>query len=386
MKLAIQFGAGAIGRGLLGKILHDSAYHVLFVDVYQPVVDQINKDGYFTVEYTDHDARRENLDNVSALCSTREEDLEKIYQKITEADLITTSVRVENLEPTSKIIARGLEIKDPASPKVDILAFENAFRATDTLKKYILENSSLKEADLDKLATFPNTVTDRIVQNKMDGDQMVAEISDDFEAVIEKNKLKDPSKEPIKGAEYTENIDEELERKLFLVNGVHAATSYLGYQKNYKMMDKAFNDPEIMEVIKGIIKESSEVLIKEYGFDRLALDKFSQAKLNRFLRTASHDTIDRVGRDPVRKLSDSDRLVAPAKRAYKEGLSYDNLAKAIAAAYSYDDKDDEKAMEVQAYIKANSLEKAIEKYSNINPEKEAGLFDKIVEAYKKLNK
>lgn len=384
MKLAIQFGAGAIGRGLLGKLLHDSGYHVLFVDVYKPTVDKINEDGYFTVEYTDHDGKRENLENVSALASTDEDDLEEIYEKIGQADIITTSVRVENLESTSKILAKGLEMKDKDSPKVDIMAFENAFRATDLLKGYIVENSKLSEGEIEELATFPNTVTDRIVQNKEEDGKLIVEISDDFEAVIEKPKLKDPESEPIDGAEYTKDIDQELERKLFLVNGVHAATAYFGYQKGYEMMDKAFGDPEIMEDIRGLIKESSEILIKEYGFDRDQTAKFSESKLNRFLKTASHDTVERVARDPVRKLGDTDRLVAPAKRAYKEGLGYDHLAKAIAYAYAYDEKTDEKAQEIQNFIKENSIEEAIEKYSNIDKENYEGLFDKIVEEYKKI--
>ena len=140
MKLAIQFGAGAIGRGLLGKVLHDSDYHVLFVDVYQPIVDRINEDGYFTVELSDHDFESQKIDNVSALCSKNDSDLEKIYEKITQAEIITTSVRVENLDSTSKIIAKGLEKKYPDDKKVNIMAFENAYRASDILKEDIIKN------------------------------------------------------------------------------------------------------------------------------------------------------------------------------------------------------------------------------------------------------
>ena len=81
MKLAIQFGAGAIGRGLLGKIIHDSGYELVFVDVFDKIVDQINEDGYVGLELMDHDNEAIKLDKVSALCSTKTEDLEKIYEK-----------------------------------------------------------------------------------------------------------------------------------------------------------------------------------------------------------------------------------------------------------------------------------------------------------------
>lgn len=385
MKLAIQFGAGAIGRGLLGKVLHDSDYHVLFVDVYQPIVDRINEDGYFTVELSDHDFESQKIDNVSALCSKNDSDLEKIYEKITQAEIITTSVRVENLDSTSKIIAKGLEQKYPDDKKVNIMAFENAYRASDILKEDIIKNSSLSAEQIEEIATFPNTVTDRIVQNKEVDDKPVVEISDDFEAVIEQPKLADPSSKPVKDAEYTDDIDKMLERKLFLVNGAHAATSYFGYNKGYKMMNEAFEDESILADVKNLMTESGNVLIKEYGLDKDELESFKESKLNRFIKTASHDTIERVGRDPVRKLGEKDRLVAPAIKAYDNDMPFDNLAKAITYAFKYDEQSDDKALEIKEFINQNSIEKAIEKYTGIKKAEREKLFDKIVAEYQNIN-
>ena len=385
MKLAIQFGAGAIGRGLLGKVLHDSDYHVLFVDVYQPIVDRINEDGYFTVELSDHDFESQKIDNVSALCSKNDSDLEKIYEKITQAEIITTSVRVENLDSTSKIIAKGLEQKYPDDKKVNIMAFENAYRASDILKEDIIKNSSLSAEQIEEIATFPNTVTDRIVQNKEVDGKPVVEISDDFEAVIEQPKLADPSSKPVKDAEYTDDIDKMLERKLFLVNGAHAATSYFGYNKGYKMMDEAFEDENILADVKNLMTESGNVLIKKHGLDKDELENFKESKLNRFIKTASHDTIERVGRDPVRKLGEKDRLVAPAIKAYDNDMPFDNLAKAIAYAFKYDEQSDDKALEIKEFINQNSIEKAIEKYTGIKKAEREKLFDKIVAEYQNIN-
>ena len=50
------------------------------------------------------------------------------------------------------------------------------------------------------------------------------------------------------------------------------------------------------------------------------------------------------------------------------GLDNTHLAKAIATGYTFDYKEDEQAVEIQAYIADNGIEKAVEKYSELTAE------------------
>ena len=49
MKKAVMYGAGNIGRGFIGKVFSDSGYEVVFLDIMQDVIDEMNRRGEYTV-------------------------------------------------------------------------------------------------------------------------------------------------------------------------------------------------------------------------------------------------------------------------------------------------------------------------------------------------
>ena len=112
------------------------------------------------------------------------------------------------------------------------------------------------------------------------------------------------------------------------------------------------------------------------------LETFIQKILKRISLKDLHDEVVRVGRSPIRKLGRKDRLIGPAVLAQEYGLANDHLAKAIAAGYLFDYAEDEQAAEIQAFIKNNGIEKAIEKYSELAPDNP--LFNKIIYNYNKM--
>ena len=64
MKKAIMYGGGNIGRGFIGKVFSDSGYEVCFLDIMQPLIDEMNRRHGYTVRIVS------NAETVEAPVST----------------------------------------------------------------------------------------------------------------------------------------------------------------------------------------------------------------------------------------------------------------------------------------------------------------------------
>ncbi|MGR5456536.1 mannitol dehydrogenase family protein, partial [Vibrio alfacsensis] len=108
------------------------------------------------------------------------------------------------------------------------------------------------------------------------------------------------------------------------------------------------------------------VLIRRYGFDAEAHAAYIQKILNRFANPYLRDEVDRVGRQPIRKLSPQDRLIKPLNGTIEYGLPNSHLIKGIAAAFLYKNDDDPQAVELQAMFAEQGFAKTLAHYSELN--------------------
>lgn len=380
MKKAVHFGAGNIGRGFIGSLLYKSGYDIYFVDVFKELVDNINKFKSYNIFILGNDIKREVVDGVKAIHIDDEENLLKVIE---DADVITTSVGVNNLYGIGEKLAYYLEKRfEKNDLPLDIMACENALFATNILKDSIYKNSSetLKKY-LDEKVGFPNTAVDRIVPNVDIEKETPIDVAVEefFEWDIEKDAVKGDF--DIKGCELVDDLEPYIERKLFLLNGSHATTAYLGYLKGYKYIHEAILDDTIDKIVRNLQLEASFGLNNKHKIGMDKLKEYSDKVIERFKNPHLKDEVVRVGRDPVRKLSNGDRLVSPAKLSFETGLMPENILYGIAAGFAFDYKDDPKAMEIQESISNLGLEETVKKVTGLD---ETILIDKIVKKYKEL--
>ena len=365
MKKAVHFGAGNIGRGFIGLLLSQAGYHVSFVDVAAPLVNDINTLGKYNVQIFG-EAEKTLVENVSAINSN--ENLDALLDAIVEADIVTTAIGPNILKFIAPNIAKGLT-KRVATNKtpLNIIACENMVGGSTVLKNFVYENLADEvKPEVQKLIGFPDAAVDRIVPLQKNDEKLLVKVESYAEWDVDSRGVVGELP-AIKGMTLVDNLGAYIERKLFTVNTGHASIAYLAYQKGLPDISTAMRDVEIVAAARAVWAETSALLVDKYNFDVITHQKYVMTTEERFKNPAISDEVTRVARGPKRKLSAGDRLVSPATQLIESGRKPVALAKVIAAALKFDYAEDKEAVEVQDFIKANGIDAAITNFTGVTP-------------------
>lgn len=364
-KNAVHFGAGNIGRGFIGKLLADADIAVTFADVNEPLVDQLSHQQEYKVKVVGSECKMETVSHVTAVNSASE----ALIERIIKTDLVTTAVGPTVLDIIAKTIAKGLSARFAAgnTQPLNIIACENMVRGTTHLKQQVYQFLTTEEQQqADSLVGFVDSAVDRIVPplQAANDDPLEVTVESFSEWIVDEQQFKGEIPQ-IEGMEKTNNLMAFVERKLFTLNTGHCITAYLGCLKGHRTIREAIEDPTIHAQVKQAMQESGEVLIRRYGFDRALHSAYIEKTLSRFANPYLVDEVDRVGRQPLRKLGTNDRLIKPLLGTIEYGLPNSMLLKGIAAALKYRNSSDPQAVEIQQSIEKEGVRSTLARYTGL---------------------
>ena len=380
MKKAIQFGAGNIGRGFIGALLSKSGYHVVFADVNEEIISKINEDKCYTIHIMDVECKDEKVENISGVISTSDEILEEIRT----SDIITTAVGPVVLPRIASTIANGIKLRKitGVTSYLNIIACENAIKASSQLeeevKKYLNEEEI---AYLNEYVGFPNCSVDRIVPPVKSENILDVVVENFYEWNVEEKAFKGEIPK-INGMNLADNLMAYIERKLFTLNTGHAITAYFGYLKGYNTVDESIKDEVIHDLVKKAMIESGQGLIAKYNFDKEEHFKYIDKIIGRFKNPYLKDDVARVGREPLRKLNENDRLIKPLMTAKSFNLDIDNLLLGVGAALNYNNEEDSQSVELQSLISEKGVKESLAHVANLAQEQE--VLSKVEKYYNEI--
>lgn len=348
--IAVHFGAGNIGRGFVGSLLANAGYELVFADVNAELIQQLQQADEYTVHEVSSSTSSHRVSGFRAINSA--EDPEGLAREIAGADLVTCAVGPNILKFIAPNILAGLRQRSSDAAPLVVMACENAIRATDTLRSVIEELAGDEWETLSARARFANTAVDRIVPGGGNLGLDV-EVEPYFEWAIESAPFGDQRPE-IPGVTWVEDLGPYIERKLFTVNTGHASTAYLGKRAGYETIAESLADASVAEQVLAILHETKAVLVATHGFDPDVQEDYISRILERFRNPALEDTVDRVGRQPLRKLSRHERFVEPAARLAEMGTEPTALLTGIAALLRFDVATDDESVRMQGALRDNN--------------------------------
>ena len=395
MKKIVVFGAGNIGRSLIGQLFSRSGYEVVFVDIDDVIVDALNKRRRYRIEIKDAHPETIWVENVRAVHGRN---AEKIAEEIATADIMATAVGSNNLPRIYGNIAKGLlRRRDLGGGSINIIICENVPHAAKIFREGLARHLP-EDYPLDSLVGLVETSIGKMVpimpEEKRREDPLLV-YAEAYNVLIADKKGFKGGVPKVEGLEAKENMAAYVYRKLFIHNLGHAVTAYLGYITDPEMryVWEAISHKDIRMAVEMAMWESGRALITEYPqeFSEENIREYINDLIRRFGNKALGDTIYRVGRDIPRKLGRNDRLIGALLLDARHGVPAPSTTLGAAAAIFFRAKDEkgnlyekDRGFAEEAYPRG--IDYILREICGLDPEKEKDIIREIKEAYKMLIK
>jgi mannitol-1-phosphate 5-dehydrogenase len=333
-KKLVLFGAGKIGRSFIGQLFSRGGYEVVFVDVFKPLIDEINRRHEYSVVIK---AKHESIIKVKNVRGVYSGDENAVIAEISNAAIVATAVGQNGLPGIFPLLAKGIikrQEKNSGLP-IDIIIAENLMNAA---QYFYAELSKFLPAGFpaNQIAGLVETSIGKMVplmsQSDMKNDMLQVFAEEYNTLVLDKKAFKNPIPQ-IEGMAPKENIKAWIDTKFFIHTLGHATAAYLGFIYNQELiyLHDVLDVHELKYEVRETMLQSAAALIKRYPeeFSFEMMQEHIGDLLLRFQNRALGDTIYRVGCDLKRKLGSNDRISGAIKLARDMDLPYDKMLKAL---------------------------------------------------------
>jgi len=361
----VVFGAGATGRGHVGLLAWQAGFEIVFIDKKPELCRALGDAGRYLVKVYGNGCQEIEVRGYRVYHYLERE---AIAREIAGAALVLTAVFDQNLPDAAQTLALAVTACRRAGrrPPLNCLACENMMDSSSTLGKHV--RALLVAEDLtycEQYFGFPDCMISRVVP-RPEPDPLVILTEDYNEWTARAEAFKGEKPAALTALELVDNQTARLERKLLIHNGGHAVCGYVGFHRGHRYIHEAVADPVVAEHVGRAIDEIGEVVRRRHGFSAESIAAYKADLGRRGAIAELRDQILRVVRDPIRKLSARERLVAPALLAVEYGLPRAWIVKGIIAALKYRHPDDPQSLALADRLEREGLFSVLQSVCSID--------------------
>ncbi|NLX55219.1 MAG: hypothetical protein GXY58_08905 [Planctomycetaceae bacterium] len=325
-------GAGAIGRGLLGELAARADWPLTFIETQPGLARELAAAGAYTVHLVGQATVTTRVARYRVLTPAQPDE---IAAAVRDCRLAATAVGGANLPAAAALLAPSLAARSTPLP---VLVCENWPQADRTLAEALRRHGAPDTA----FACLPCSV-ERMVRRDGMGLDLIGESGESACVAADV---------PLPGFQVCPDLTPYYARKLYTNNAGHALLAYEGFLAGCQTLCAALDQPAIRTRLEALLAGAAEMLARTYGLPARALDEHVDRLVRfRFANVRLADRVDRVARQPLRKLGPQERLVGLLRQLTPLGLPLQPVCRTIAAALCYDDPCDEESQQLQALVR-----------------------------------
>jgi mannitol-1-phosphate 5-dehydrogenase len=328
------FGAGKIGRSFIGQLFSNSGFHVIFIDVDERIISELNLRNQYEVVIK---SEKEEVIKIKHISGVLASDTDAVIDVVARCSLMATCVGKNALPKILPTVAKGIEkrFEIQSGFPLDIILAEN-IRDACSLIKDGLTALLPKDFPVDTYLGFIETSIGKMVPimpKEIEAKDPLLVYAETYNTLIlDKNGFKNPIP-GVTGLAPKENIKAWVDRKAFIHNLGHVAAAYYGFFRHPECtyLHEVLEDTQVFSFMRKVINQSACALIAEYPSVFLGLDLTEHIDdlTHRFMNKQLGDTVFRIGSDLKRKLGADDRVVGAINLARKHGFPYDHLVEVL---------------------------------------------------------
>ncbi|MBP1639497.1 MAG: putative phosphosugar isomerase [Bacteroidetes bacterium] len=336
----LVIGAGSIGLTYIARILNKSNKILYFIEKEKQRVKNLLSIDEYVLDASSSDRKRDKI-IINQFSVFDSNDIETISIYALTNNLVFVAIGLDNRERTENrqsliklikfIVLRrysyGIQVPinfvfnenfELIETPLAKLRYEisNSLESPD-VKRYFLENVGLVPAIDEVLA--PSIAIDDNFTNPLKIEPEIAPV------YINKKEWKEWDKDHNEISDCSEmcfvnDFYAYHMRKLWIHNMAHFLIAIRAKEKGITTVWRAILDKEIKQSAHKAINLVGQEIYKRWAFEKFdTLKKYENWLLSRYQNKGLNDQIDRVIRDPERKLEINDRLIGPLNFIYKYG-------------------------------------------------------------------
>ncbi|UWD35254.1 mannitol-1-phosphate 5-dehydrogenase [Mycoplasma cottewii] len=313
MKL-IHFGAGNIGKCLVGCVLSQQVDLIYFVDNNKKVVDQLNNQKVIKIKTSEQ--KQYIINNFKSYLLS---DFLKYKNTWDEINLITISIGVNNLDHIKDYIQKIIDYKSANQQQLIIMCCENKIRVSSWFKT--------KFNNLTSNIYFVDVLVDRIIPIQNNNSDFLE--CEDYYLWAVDNKQWPKEINKLKDLKYVDDFDNQIDKKIYMLNAIHCSISWyvfknIGYQK-CKTVYQAMQIKQVVDFVNDFLDEVIMVLNHKLNIELKNLIDYKKEIINRLNNKFIDDDLKRLARNSQLKLSENERILFSLNYAKTNNLKYKTI-------------------------------------------------------------